>query len=126
MTMQGENYPRLSIRYLENALHFLEQGDVEKAGEFLWGSMSAALKAVAARNGIPIQSHSQLRAFARRVADDTNEPGVWTDFVRAQHLHSNFYEASLEMEDVAREVDDIGRRVALLLQMAAEPADRGS
>lgn len=35
-----------SLKYLENALKASKDGDPEKVGEFLWGSVATALKAL--------------------------------------------------------------------------------
>ncbi len=43
-----EKHKAQSVHYLENAYKFIDAGDVEKASEFLWGSMAQAIKAVAA------------------------------------------------------------------------------
>ena len=124
MATERENYAALSGHYLHNGLLFLQQGDVEKAGEFLWGGMAAALKAVAATRGIGLRSHSQIRAYVRGLAKESQDQGIWDDFVKAQYLHSNFYEASLEREDLEMDVDSIRRRIGLLLEIARQPGRR--
>lgn len=118
MVSEREDYASLSGHYLDNGLMFLQLGEVEKAGEFLWGGMAAALKAVAATRGIRLRTHNRVREYARGLAKESKDPGVWDDFVKAQHLHSNFYEASLERQDLEMDVDLIRRRIGLLLQMA--------
>ncbi len=45
-------YVARSQEYLLNAHASLDQYEVEKAGEFLWGSMAQAIKAVAVLKGI--------------------------------------------------------------------------
>ena len=47
----AQEYKDQSIHYLENVYNSLDAGDAEKAGEFLWGSLAEALKAVAANEG---------------------------------------------------------------------------
>ena len=89
-----------SIHYYENALHFLEMGDAEKASEFLWGSMSQALKAFAAYAGKKLQSHDDIRRFALKLTKEVKNESIWLAFTSAQSLHSNFYETGLLLEDV--------------------------
>jgi len=126
MATQEQDYRSLSTHYLENGLRSLQEGDVEKTGEFLWGSMAAAVKAVAARRGLSLQSHRDIRRYARRLATEEGEPEIFGDFLQAEHLHANFYEVFLEREDLEAVVGVIRYRVAFLLQMPAERGDRGS
>ncbi len=90
-----------SVHYFENALRYIEAGDSEKASEFLWGSMSQALKAVAANRGIQLKSHNDIRNYTREVTRAMQDDSIWHAFTTAQSLHSNFYETGLILEDVA-------------------------
>ena len=118
--MQEEDYQALASHYLDNGLRFLQEDDVEKAGEFLWGSMAAAVKAVAAGRGLRLQSHRDLRRYARRLAEERNEPDIFRDFIQAEHLHANFYDVFLERQDMEAVVPDIRNRVTSLLELAGD------
>ncbi|MBM3942033.1 MAG: hypothetical protein FJ316_03735 [SAR202 cluster bacterium] len=120
MTVQEGDYQSLSIHYLENSLHHLQAGEIAKAGEFLWGSVATALKAVAARRDRGLRSHRELRAFARELARDSGQPDLWDKYLTAEHLHSNFYESFLEREDLDAIAEDLRPTVMVLLEMAAE------
>jgi len=92
-----------SQHYCDNALKFLEQGDVQKAAEFLWGSIAEALKAIAASGGRQLRSHREIWEYAREVAKELNDESIWFGFKAAHSLHSDFYEAGLTLDDVKLE-----------------------
>ncbi|GEM_PF-1337280 len=103
--------------YLENAYRLLEQDEVSKAGEFVWGSMAAAVKAVAAYRGRHLRTHRQLTDFASGIARELNDKGISDNFIKAQHLHSNFYEADLEKKDVLLIANDVRDAVWKLINL---------
>ena len=113
----AERYKAQSMRYLENALHYVEVDDAEKASEFLWGSMAEAVKAVAASKEIELRSHKDLRDYAMELAKALRDDGIRNTFLHAQSLHSNFYETGLLMEDVAICADDIRATLAKLFSL---------
>lgn len=84
-----------------NAFGYVEAGDPGKASEFLWGSMAQALKAVAATKGVQLRGHSQVREYARLLAQAQNDATIWDVFRKAEMLHRNFYELGTELEEVA-------------------------
>lgn len=117
MKRAAAKYKIQSSHYLENAFVAIEAGDLEKASEFIWGSMAQALKAVAASREIQIRSHKQLRDYAMELARVLNDKTIRDSFERAQSLHSNFYESGLLLEDVAMGAEDVRKTVAKLLSL---------
>ena len=113
-------FKKQSIHYFENALHFIEADDPEKASEFLWGSVSQALKAVAASRGIELRSHKQVRDYAMEIAKNLRDDSIRHEFNSAQSLHSNFYESGLMLEDVVIGAEDARRLVAKLFNLIPE------
>lgn len=107
-----------SLRYLGNAYAALEAGEPEKAGEFLWGSMAQALKAVAATNDIQLRSHARVGEYARQLAIELGDRRLRDAFTVASYLHSNFYETGLSPEEVTAYAEDIRRAVGKLLELA--------
>ncbi len=90
-----------SNHYYENAMHYIDTGDAEKASEFLWGSMSQALKAIAAnKKRQALKSENNIRSFAMDLTQELNNTDIWLAFTSAQSLHSNFYETGLLLDDV--------------------------
>ena len=102
--------------YLENARSLLQDDEIEKAGECLWGAMAAAAKAVAASKGERLRSHRQVIEYAKRLARDLQSRRIYDDFIKAQSLHANFYEAKLIRADVELVAGDIELTVAFLME----------
>ena len=112
-----EKHKSQSSHYFENALRFIEDGDAEKASEFLWGSVAQALKAVAASKEISIKSHMQLRDYAIELARQLKDRSIKDTFDLAQSLHSNFYETGLLLEDVAIGAEDVRATLVRLFSL---------
>ena len=116
-----------SIHYLRNAFNAIEVGDAEKAGEFLWGSMAEALKAVAASRGILLKAHWEIGDYARKLAKELDDKTPFDAFGHASYLHSNFYEAGLRLEDVDIYAEEIRAVVGKLLRLIpTEEQNQGS
>lgn len=113
----AEKYAAQSIHYLENADSFIAAGDCEKAGEFLWGSMAEALKAVAASKGVRLERHWEIGDYAKELAKQQGDKAIYDAFGHASYLHSNFYEAGLRIEDVEIYAEEIRETVRKLLDL---------
>ncbi|MBI4286196.1 MAG: hypothetical protein HY670_09950 [Chloroflexi bacterium] len=100
---------------MENAGVAIHNGDTEKAGEFVWGSLSQALKAVAASRGILFRSHRKLKEYALELAREIHDNSISDTFDRASLLHTNFYESDLELKDVIRITSDVKTTIGRLL-----------
>jgi len=118
-----EQYKSQAEHYLQNALITLQQGDAEKAGEFLWGGIAEALKAVAARKGDLLRNHREIRNFAHTLSVELEDPSIEMAFIVADRLHSNFYESFLAMEDLARDAERIREAVGRLLELLEVPLE---
>lgn len=53
-------YASLAGEYLSNAYLSLQRDELEKASEFLWGSLAQAIKAVAALKELRLRSHREI------------------------------------------------------------------
>ena len=116
-------YKTQSVHYFENALHFIETSDAEKASEFLWGSMSQSLKAFAAYAGKKLRSHDDIRRFALKLTKELKNESIWHTFNTAQSLHSNFYESGLLLEDVVMGAESVKTVIAELLSLIPEESE---
>ncbi len=122
-----EKYAVQSIHYLENAFESIQAGEVEKASEFLWGSLAQALKAVAASKEIELRTHWNITDYAKDLAKQQGDKSIYDVFGHASYLHSNFYEAGLRMEDVEIYVEEIRAMVDKLLSLiSTEKRDQGT
>jgi hypothetical protein len=115
-----EKYKTQSMHYFENALSSIEAGDAEKAGEFVWGSMADAIKAVAAKKGVRLWRHQDIEDYAKSLAKELGDEEITKAHGLASALHSNFYEAGLRIEDVRLRLDQIKDTIGKLLDLAGE------
>jgi len=115
-----EKYKAQSDHYFGNALTSIQAGDAEKASEFLWGSMAEALKAMAASEGRELNSHGEIRNYARELAKKHNDMSIWDVYGIANSLHGNFYEAGLSLEEVQTHAERIRTTVVKLLGLIPE------
>ena len=122
-----EKYRAQSRHYFENALSSIEAGDAEKAGEFVWGSMAEALKAVAAKKGTRLWRHDDIGDYAKKLAKELGNEEISKAHGLASSLHSNFYEAGLRIEDVRLRLDQIRDTIRILLDLVTEEeSDNGA
>ena len=115
-----EKYKAQSTHYLENAFVSIEAGDIEKASEFLWGSMAQAIKAVAASKGRDLKRHWEIGEYARELAKQLEDEAISDVFGNASYLHSNFYEAGLTIDEVYTYGARIKTIVSNLLSMISK------
>lgn len=115
-----KKYKKQSLHYLENAYKFLDAGDLEKASEFLWGSLVEALKAVAASKDIKLRSHRDVWNYATGLARALGDESIKLAFDYARSLHSNFYESGLMLEDVITGVEHIKKALEKLFKYIPE------
>jgi len=98
---RASEYLDQSLTYLDNSEDAMRSAHPEKAGEFLWGSVATALKALAfAKKGKIITSHAEFWDLARELARETRDQSIYDNFREANSLHSNFYDSRLSSEDI--------------------------
>ena len=119
-----EKHRAQSIHYLENAFSSIQAGNAGKAGEFLWGSMAQALKAVAASKGRELRTHWDITDYAKALAKELGDKDLIDSFGHASYLHSNFYEADLRVEDVLMYAGEIKATVGKLLGLISTAQDK--
>jgi hypothetical protein len=118
----AQKYKKQSIHYFENALNSIGAGDAEKAGEFLWGSMAEAIKAVAASEGKKLRAHREIADYARELAKNMSDEAIWDVYGSASYLHSNYYEGGLGMEEIQTYAERIRGTVKKLLELVPDEA----
>ncbi|MBI4302871.1 MAG: PaREP1 family protein [Chloroflexi bacterium] len=110
-------YVLASRHYLENGLLMLNSRDAGKASELLWGSVAEALQAVAVSRGTRLANHRSLHWFVGQLGKELNDRSIIDGFFLAEHLHSNFHEVELTVEDVAAVVEPIRNTIAKLFDL---------
>ena len=114
-------YLNQSLEYFENASNAFKDGNPEKAGEFLWGSVATVLKAlVMAKKGIEIKSHSEFWDIARELTRETGDMSIYESYKEANSLHSNFYDSRLSLDDIKNSSKKIAELVKKLRNLTKD------
>ena len=92
-------------------------GDVLQASEKLWGAAAHAITAVAKQRGLEHGTHRTMINSARQIADEVEDERLRSGVLAAQHFHSNFYNGTMEPEDVEYARPLVHRYVALMLAL---------
>jgi len=95
-----ETYLNLNRKYFKEAEDLLARGDSVQASEKLWGAAAEIVKALAAKRGVELRTHTDLWNFMTKLRDELKDPEVTKLFAVANALHQNFYEASMTAEAV--------------------------
>ncbi len=106
---QVRHYRDLSAEYLRKARAHLAEGDLPQASEKGWGAAAVLVKAAAEQRGWRHDSHRALWRAVRSLADETGDRQLLGQFNRAETLHANYYENSLETELVTAYLDEVER-----------------
>ncbi len=92
-------------------------GDVLQASEKLWGAAAHVITAVAKQRGLDHGTHRAMINSARQIADEVDDERLRSGILAAQHFHSNFYNGTMEPEDVEYARPLVHRYVALMLAL---------
>jgi hypothetical protein len=93
-----EQYLQYSKQYYENSDALLRRNELAKAGEFLWGSIVEAAKALhLIVKKVPVGTHRGIKGYLYElVALYHDTYAITKEHVHAaEDLHSNFYHAGL-------------------------------
>lgn len=94
--------------YLDRAYKFkvnfdeaITKGDIEKAGELLWGIFSCYMNALRVlRTGKPARRHGEIVKVGLDLAKALNDEKLAKAVKLAEKCHSNFYHSFLDLEDI--------------------------
>ena len=114
-----EKHSRLALKMLEDAQQEIAAGDLTQGGEKLWGATSQALKAYCESHGLPHGRYHHRRQAVLDLADRRSEPSIGMAFGIAQACHGNFYNDSLEQEDLDTYLPYIRELVRVILEARA-------
>ena len=118
----------LTIDHAQTAEGFLadsdrefDAGDTLQASEKLWGAAAHAIMAVAQQRGLDHGTHRALINAARTIADTVDSELIRAEMrsgiLAARHFHSNFYNKTMEPEDIEYDRPLVHRYVALMLTL---------
>lgn len=94
-----------------------DAGDTLQASEKLWGAAAHAIMAVAQQRRLEYGTHRTLVNSARQIADEQDDDQLRLGISAAQHFHSNFYNCTMEPEDIEYNRPLVHRYVALMLAL---------
>lgn len=103
--------------FLADSEREFDAGDVLQASEKLWEAAAHAIMAVAEQRGLDHGTHRAMITAARQIADQLDDERLRTGILAARHFHSNFYNGTMEPEDVEYDRPLVHRFVALMLAL---------
>ena len=107
--------------FLADSDREFDAGDTLQASEKLWRAAAHAIMAVAQQRGLEHGTHRALINAARRIADEQDDDllrsKIQAGILAAQHFHSNFYNRTMEPEDIEYDRPLVHRYVALMLTL---------
>ena len=119
-TAQVRHYRDLSAEYLRKARAHLDERDLPQASEKGWGAAAVLVKAAAEQRGWRHNAHRHLWRAVRSLEMEGGNPEIRPLFGLAGQLHANFYEDSLEAEEVAEYLDEVERLTQQLRQVTLD------
>ena len=114
-----ERHAEISADFIARAEILIRAGDRLQASEKAWGAAAHCLKSIAQRRNWPSGTHQALNAINNRLAAESDDPArIVSLYKRAEALHSNFYEESLEDDVVEKYVLDVKELIDILKRIA--------
>ncbi len=101
---EPEKYTALSREYIQRADGYLRAGDRVQASEKGWGAVAVAVKSIAEERGWNHRGHRLLNDAVFQLSQEWNRPDVKILYDATEKLHINFYEDTMELDDIAASV----------------------
>ena len=111
-----EKHTILARNLLEDAEAEIAAADLVQGGEKLWGATSQALRAYCESHGLPHGGYQHQRRAVLDLAEELGNPTIRMAFGIAQACHGNFYNDSIEQEDMETYLPDIRELVRVVLE----------
>ena len=109
----------ISAAFLSQAEDEFQEGQLLQASEKAWGAVAHYVKAISEDYGWNHQSHYLLRENAKRLIALTDYYNLnWQKLIVAEAMHVNFYEESLQEDDVRLGIDTARTLIDLLESVA--------
>ena len=118
---ESERYAELSRHFIEKADEYLLAGDAVQASEKGWGAVAEAFKSIAEERGWHHQGHRLLNDVAFQLSQEWNRRDLKVLYDAIEKLHINFYEDSMELDDIAASVENAKRLIEELNALRALP-----
>ena len=90
------------------------KGDLQQAGEKLWGAVVSLINAYASLRGLPHYTHRDLWVAVERIVEETKDPEYSVLFGSAERLHANFYHNFMTKQSFDKHVEGVQRLIEKL------------
>ena len=120
----AEQYKQTGRWMMDKAEWEFRQGDLMQASEKAWGAAAHFLKAMAVLRGLDHHTHHHLVEVASALRKETGNDDIVRLFRTAESLHANFYEGSMDEDDVRLGLDDMQRLLDILEAIPTPPLPR--
>ena len=107
----------MAQNFLVRAEASLSTGDAVVGSELLWGAAAHALIAVALQQGLPYDSHGNLKNVAGRQLNYPGRPEWLSEFNTAEQFHKHFYHGRLSARQLMTDPPKVRRFVNRLLAL---------
>ena len=109
----------VSAAFLGQAEDEFQRGQLLQASEKAWGAVAHYVKAISEEQGWDHKSHYLLRENAKKLIALTDDYNLnWQKLIVAEAMHVNFYEESLQEDDVRLGIDTARTLIDLLESVA--------
>ncbi|MEM0374841.1 MAG: PaREP1 family protein [Nitrososphaerota archaeon] len=111
-------YLERSKRHQENLREFIQRGELEKAGDMLWGILSCYSNALSillrGQKGV-LRTHRDTIRFLEEFAKSIGDKRVIDAVKEAERLHANFYHGFIrDAEDLRKHYEGVYLLIQLL------------
>ena len=98
--MTEQEYAQCARKFLVDSDREFAAGDRQQASEKLYGAANEALTAVAVQREWKYRSHRDMKNAAQRLAEEYNDPFLFTGFNTAEKFHKNFFHDEMEEYEI--------------------------
>lgn len=120
-TRRIDRYRKQSINLLQSALRQIKQGQWTRSEDLLWGSLTLAVKGVAASRGEQLTTDEEVREYASRLGHEQRDRRLREAFTQlssygesVEHLR----EARFRVDRLIPMLEDVSSAIERLWEMA--------
>lgn len=124
---QGGRYRKRASFYFKNFDKEIREGNKEKAGEALWGTVSCLVNALSIlERGRPLSDHKEQSIFAQQLLISKFKEGeeLAKIYRTAEKFHVNFYHAFLDEDEFKNMVGEIQKLIHFLERALKEKLNK--
>ena len=110
-----QEHLEISRRFRDQGFAEIESGDLLQGSEKLWGAAAHAVKAAAEQRGWKHNGHAYLHKVVYDLVLDTGDRRLSHNFQDATRLHVNFYENTMELDEIVDRAQHVSDFVDLVI-----------